>query len=611
MSDEKNSHLPPSNLPTKTQQSETDEVDGHMDEFGRFIRNNGMSWPLTAFFLIGEMAGAGLIAMPYAVSQLDFYPGLALCVVTAVISTTTAVMLGNSWVLILKNHPEYRQAHIRQPFAEIGLRAFGKGMKEFVTYCLYISQFGSTAILLLLTAKNLHDALDSFFDAHIHYCYVVIVVSLLLLPLMFLKSPKNFWWVIIFGMACTGLAICFFLVGVSIDYPTCFPHATPTKFKPVSVFSSIGTIIFSFGGHSVFPTIQHDMTKPHKFYKSTVFAFCAVFLLYAPVIVLSQITYGSSLRASVINSIQTKWIQQTINLLIMSHCFVVIVLMINPMSQSLESQLNVPQEFGWKRALMRTTIMAALLFVSETIPNFGPLMDLIGGSIFNLTGLILPVFFYLSLLTDDKEIAITRSKPTQNSTQTNISTDQIASQKRPTLKQIYASTSCWMLVLCGIIVVFAIFTGFATTVSAIMQLTSTHFRIPCYVLPFLKQESDAESLLPTYCCGNYQNITWISNYTSFSSQSNEHESQLENQGDGWRRGIHRNVTKEREGFESRWGGESGGSEGSQYHHRSETIVDQHESEERYNNHKNEKHRGTEVKNKNTQNKGGIFGWLFG
>ncbi|KAI6212783.1 Transmembrane amino acid transporter protein [Aphelenchoides besseyi] len=420
---------------------------------------------------------------------------------------------------------------------------------------------------------------------------------------MFLKSPKNFWPVIIFGMACTGLAICFFIAGATIDYPSCYPNARPAKFQPVAVFSSIGTIIFSFGGHSIFPTIQHDMTKPHKFYKSAILAFSAVSLLYSPVIVISQLTYGNSLRESVINSIQTKWIQQTINLLIMSHCFVVIILMINPMSQSLESQLNVPQEFGWKRALMRTAIMAALLFVSETIPNFGPLMDLIGGSIFNLTGLILPVFFYLSLLADDKEIAITlRSKATQNSTQTNISTDQIDSQKRPTLKQIYASTSWWMLLLSAIIVVFAVFTGFAATVSAIMQLTSTHFRVPCYVLPFLKQEADEESVLPTFCC-------------AFSSHSNEDDSQVENRGEGWRRGVHRNVTKERKGFESRWGGNRA-SEGSQYHHRSETNEHQHESEERYNKHKNEKHHGKsfgrrQEEVKKNQNKGGLFGWLFG
>ncbi|VDK23595.1 unnamed protein product [Anisakis simplex] len=46
--------------------------------------------------------------------------------------------------------------------------------------------------------------------------------------------------------------------------------------------------------------------------------------------------------------------------------------------------------------------MLAAVFIAETVPDFGPLMSIVGGSTMSLTSLIFPCFFYLYLVVIDK-----------------------------------------------------------------------------------------------------------------------------------------------------------------------------------------------------------------
>lgn len=40
-------------------------------------------------------------------------------------------------------------------------------------------------------------------------------------------------------------------------------------------------------------------------------------------------------------------------------------------------------------------MLASVVFVAESVPNFGPVLDLVGGSTLTLTSLVFPCMFYV------------------------------------------------------------------------------------------------------------------------------------------------------------------------------------------------------------------------
>ncbi|KAK6011643.1 hypothetical protein OSTOST_23265 [Ostertagia ostertagi] len=99
-----------------------------MDMTRPFMNPKGLSWFVTALFVVGDLAGGGLVALPTAMIQSEFYPGLGISVVMMAVVTYTAYALGLSWNILLNTWPEYRE-HCRKPYPEIGYRAMGKVVK--------------------------------------------------------------------------------------------------------------------------------------------------------------------------------------------------------------------------------------------------------------------------------------------------------------------------------------------------------------------------------------------------------------------------------------------------------------------------------------------------
>uniref|UniRef100_A0A914ERU7 Amino acid transporter transmembrane domain-containing protein n=1 Tax=Acrobeloides nanus TaxID=290746 RepID=A0A914ERU7_9BILA len=235
--------------------SEGSSVDEHGDgvwENGRFIRNTGLNWFVTGLFVVGDLAGGGLVALPTALIQSGFYPGLIITVLMTFIVTYTAYL---------------------KPYAEMGFRALGPRVKTLVSVCIDVTQFGIATVFLLLASKNIHDFLKAFFSANISFCVVILFVAIGLLPLTFLKSPNDFWWAVVLAMCTTSLAVIFICLGSLLDYDTCEKYHKMPEFNIIDYFLALGTMLFAYGGHSAFPTIQHDMKRPDEFSKSAIMAF--------------------------------------------------------------------------------------------------------------------------------------------------------------------------------------------------------------------------------------------------------------------------------------------------------------------------------------------------
>ena len=60
-------------------------------------------------------------------------------------------------------------------------------------------------------------------------------------------------------------------------------------------------------------------------------------------------------------------------------------------------------EFSWKRCLFRTISMAFLLFIAESVPSFGSILNLVGGSTITCLTFIMPPLLYIFVM-DHSEI---------------------------------------------------------------------------------------------------------------------------------------------------------------------------------------------------------------
>ncbi|VDO85417.1 unnamed protein product [Haemonchus placei] len=149
---------------------------------------------------------------------------------------------------------------------------------------MVLCQF-ATFTLFRISLQKLCGRTVSFITPKANEFLVIVILAVVILPFTFLRSPGEFWGVVVIAMATTVIAVLSILIGI---------------------------FLFAFSGHYVFPTIQHDMKNPHEFTKSVAVGFFLVVLLYMPLSVMGYVVYGSSLESSVIYSIQTGYLQVTV-----------------------------------------------------------------------------------------------------------------------------------------------------------------------------------------------------------------------------------------------------------------------------------------------------------
>ncbi|CAD5222423.1 unnamed protein product [Bursaphelenchus xylophilus] len=437
----------------------------------KFRNVEGMGWLVTCLFIVGETAGAGLIAIPTAVVSTGLLGGILIITLGAAACAYTGYLLSENWTILQTRWPEYRN-HCRKPYPAMGLRAIGPWFSTIVSCCLNITMFGTAVVFLLLAAKNLESFMHAYGGIHIGFCYLVVIVAIFMLPLTLFKSPKDFWWAVIVAMITTFIAAAMIMYGAYKDFDACIRHVDYPPISTSKFFMCFGTVMFAYGGHGAFPTIQHDMKRPYHFKRSVYLAFLIIFLMYVPVSIFAYITYGGSLRDSVIPSIQGFYLQQGVNILITLHVMMALTIMFNPLNQEWEELLNVSQEMGIGRVLARSAMMAFVVLVAETVPNFGVLLDLVGGSTITLMALVFPVVFNLFLSTGKAKHG-----------------GYIAAQEEdpPSLAEVWKYTPSSKKLIFSLILVFAVCGGTAGTVSAMNAMFNSEFSAPCYAGIFSKQ----------------------------------------------------------------------------------------------------------------------------
>jgi len=156
-------------------------------------------------------------------------------------------------------------------------------------------------------------------------------------------------------------------------------------------------------------------------------------------------------------------------------------------------------DFSVKRCLLRTCTSALVLFVGITIPQFGVILSLFGGTTITATNFVFPPLFYILLsrqkqpsdgygpLPDPDSITAVEDVYAVAHNQSEDSVEEPFGQKRSMVRRKTAwkqiDIPCHITVLLCEIMFVGIVGGIASTYSVVLSLVdgSSGFSVPCYV----------------------------------------------------------------------------------------------------------------------------------
>ena len=125
-------------------------------------------------------------------------------------------------------------------------------------------------------------------------------------------------------------------------------------------------------------------------------------LFYMPVGIGCFVVFGNTVKDNIINNLDDNWLKTSVLILITGHLLTAYNIILNPVFQAIEHLFNAPASFSFKRVGLRGSVLLAVLFVAQTVPNFGPILSFIGGSTISLSSFILPCVFYYLLCKQPK-----------------------------------------------------------------------------------------------------------------------------------------------------------------------------------------------------------------
>ncbi|XP_043234502.1 amino acid transporter AVT3B-like [Amphibalanus amphitrite] len=362
---------------------------------------HGISYWMAGVFITGEIAGSGMLALPYSVAQTGWV-GVPLIFVLGVVSAYCGLCLSRSWLIIESRYPELH-GRCAEPYPEIAFHAAGKPGKVLAAVCMSINTFGACIVYVLIVAQLLENLLcpsPSDCAVDLSYCIWVLVIAAILVPVSWLGSPKDFWWIGILALGTTSLAWLFCMIQLSSNFAELSADATFHSPEFLPFFLGVGPILFSFGGASTFPTIQNDMQHRDMFGRSVILGFIGLITMYLPIAAVGYFAVGDDVASSILDTLKDKTpgpLSNGAEILFIIHLVTAFSVVINPFLQQMEVVAKVPPAFGIRRCLFRTLLMGVLVLLGELIPDFVKILDLLGSTTIALMTFILPPFFYLRL----------------------------------------------------------------------------------------------------------------------------------------------------------------------------------------------------------------------
>ncbi|KAL6983839.1 hypothetical protein U1Q18_017213 [Sarracenia purpurea var. burkii] len=310
------------------------EVDGRSDKQKRVddwlpvTGSRNAKWWYSTFHNVTAMVGAGVLSLPYAMSELGWGPGVTVLIL--------------SWVITLYTLWQMVEMHEMVPgkrfdrYHELGQHAFGEKLGLYVVLPQQlIVEIGACIVYMITGGKSL---------AKVHRSLCTDC-----------KPIRTTWWIMIFSSihfflshlpnfnSISGVSL--LAAFMSLTYSTIawvvtlrkgiHDHGTPVDYSPrgknttnqvFNFLSALGDVAFAYAGHNVVLEIQASLPstpeRPSKraMWKGVVVAYIIVALCYFPVAIAGYYVFGNAVDDNILITLEKpNWLIAAANIFVVVH----------------------------------------------------------------------------------------------------------------------------------------------------------------------------------------------------------------------------------------------------------------------------------------------------
>ncbi|GFP94072.1 lysine histidine transporter 1 [Phtheirospermum japonicum] len=330
-----------------------------IDDWLPITSSRTAKWWYSAFHNVTAIVGAGVLGLPYAMSEMGWGPGVTVLVI--------------SWIVTLYSLWQMVEMHEMVPgkrfdrYHELGQHAFGEKLGLWIVVPQQLVVEVGVDIVYMITGGQ---SLQKFHDLVCKECermkltYFILIFASVHFVLSQLPSFNSISAVSL-AAAVMSLSYSTIAWGASIDkgvqpdvqYGYISSSTAGTVFN---FFSALGSVVFAYGGHNVVMEIQATMPsspdKPSKgpMWKGVLVAYIVVAICYVPVALVGYYMFGNAIYAM-------------------------------PVFDMMETVLVKKMKFRptwYLRLVSRSTYVAFTTFIAITFPFFNGLLAFFGGFAF-------------------------------------------------------------------------------------------------------------------------------------------------------------------------------------------------------------------------------------
>ncbi|KAF8013150.1 hypothetical protein BT93_I1125 [Corymbia citriodora subsp. variegata] len=352
------------------------------------------------------MVGAGVLGLPYAMSELGWGPGVAVMVL--------------SWIITLYTLWQMVEMHEMVPgrrfdrYHELGQYAFGEKLGLYIVVPQQLIVEVGVNIVYMVTGGT---SLKKFHDTVCPSCkqikttyFIMIFASVHFV----LSHLPNFNSIAGVSLAAAVMSLSYSTIawaasiekGVQPDVQYGYKAKT-TAGTVLDFFAALGDVAFAYAGHNVVLEIQATIPstpeKPSKgpMWRGVVVAYIIVALCYFPVAFIGYYMFGNAVEDNVLISLKKPaWLIAMANMFVVIHVIGSYQIYAIPVFDMMETALVKKLHFKPTRTLRfvsRNIYVALTMFLGMTFPFFSGLLSFFGGFAFAPTTYFLPCIMWLAI----------------------------------------------------------------------------------------------------------------------------------------------------------------------------------------------------------------------